>query len=592
MVMADETRTEDSGTNGSASGRPAESAAADITASLRELLSPDEVMARLDPAAFSVALARFAISVASNPAPAARTTLRYAERAWWASMVSILRGAGMDLDGPAALPAKDPRFADPAWTDNALFYLCRQLYTLAESCTDELITEARLDERTRGKVRFAVGQLFAVFAPTNVPALNPKVLKKTFDTGGLSVLRGMRNMVRDGLTNSGRPRQLDPDKFTLGVNLACTPGKVVYSNRLMELIQYEAQTETVHQTPILFSPPWINKYYIMDLAPQRSLIEWAVQHGHTCFVISYRNPDEELRDVTMSDYLREGPAVALDVVADITGAQRVNLVALCLGGTLATALCAWLAARDERRVNSLTLLNTMLDFSSPGELGVLTDPQTVDRLEKTMAERGYLPAESMRNTFDLLRANDLVWNYVVGDWMLGEEPKPFDVLRWNGDSTRMPAAMHTEYLRTCYVDNLLARGEMTLADRRLDLGKVTVDTYFVSAENDHIAPWKSVYAGARKVGGTVRFTLSNAGHIAGVVNPPSPKSKHWVATSTDLPEDPQRWRAHANEVLASWWEDWTEWIAERGGDQVPAPELGSTNHPATADAPGTYVRRA
>ncbi|MGH3620755.1 MAG: PHA/PHB synthase family protein [Sciscionella sp.] len=574
--------------------------------SVLELLSPEVLAARLDPAAFSVAVARFATAVAGNPVLATRTTLRYAEQAGRAGAIAMLRGAGMELDGPARLPRRDPRFADPAWTDNPLFYLCRQLYTLAESCTDELLTEARLDGQTREKARFAVGQLFAALAPTNVPALNPTVLKKAFDTGGLSVLRGMRNMVRDGLTNSGRPRQLHPDEFTLGGELACTPGKVVYRNRLMELIQYEPQTETVYATPLLFSPPWINKYYIMDLAPERSLIEWAVRHGHTCFVISYRNPDEELRDVTMSDYLLEGPAAALDVVAEVTGAEQVNLVALCLGGTLAAALCAWLAARDEQRVASLTLLNTLLDFSCPGELGVLTDPRTVDRLEWTMRERGYLPAEAMRNTFDLLRANDLVWNYVVGDWMLGEEPTPFDILGWNGDSTRMPAAMHTEYLRTCYVDNQLARGEMTLAGQRLDLGRVTLDSYVVSAENDHIAPWKSVYTGARKFGGTVRFTLSNAGHIAGVVNPPNAKSKHWVSkhrvsehrvsehrinTSADLPEDPERWRAQADEVPTTWWEDWTEWIAERGGDQVPPPRLGSENHPATADAPGTYVRQ-
>jgi polyhydroxyalkanoate synthase len=292
----------------------------------------------------------------------------------------------------------------------------------------------------------------------------------------------------------------------------------------------------------------------------------------------------------MSDYLREGPLAALEVIEEITGASEVNLVALCLGGTLAAATTAWLAARGEKRVASLTLLNTLLDFQVPGELGVFTDEDTVDRVEKRIERSGFLPGESMKSAFDLLRATDLIWNYVVTDWMLGEDPKPFDMLTWNSDSTRMPAAMHLEYLRTCYLQNQLARGEMSLADERLDLAAVGQDAYVVTAEADHIAPWKAVYTGARLLGGTVRFVLSNSGHIAGVVNPPSPKSKHWLSESAELPADPGSWRTGADEHGTTWWEDWHPWVAERAGGQRKPHPLGSRSHPPAVDAPGDYVR--
>jgi polyhydroxyalkanoate synthase len=306
-------------------------------------------------------------------------------------------------------------------------------------------------------------------------------------------------------------------------------------------------------------------------------------------MISYRNPDESMRDLTMSDYLCEGPLAALEVVQEITGAEKVNVAGLCLGGTMATATAAWLAARGEDRINSLTLMNTLLDFAIPGQLGVFTDDKTVDRLERTLNRKGYLPAESMKTTFDMLRATDLVWNYVVNDWLLGEDPAPFDMLSWNSDSTRMPAAMQTEYLRTCYIENQLAEGKMELAGERLDLGAVQQDAYLVSAEADHIAPWASVYLGAAKLGGTARFVLSNSGHIAGVVNPPSSKSKHWFGESDHLPGDPQEWRDDAGERSASWWEDWTPWIEERAGGRRTPPSTGSTAHPPLQDAPGSYV---
>ena len=563
--------------------------ATEMATNLRELLDVEATRARLDPIGLGGAVRELARSLAAHPQPAVRGTLDLATASGRAAVAAVLRGLGGTGTGPAELPAKDKRYADPAWEGNAYYYLCRQEHALFADYLKTLSTIAELSPQARKKIDFAVKQAVEATAPANWPWSNPTMITKAFQTGGRSLVRGARNMLRDAVTNKGRPRQTTPGQFTVGKDLAATPGTVVYRNRLMELIQYEPQTEQVHEIPLLMSPPWINKYYIMDLAPQKSLVEWAVQHGHTVFMISYRNPDESMRDLTMSDYLCDGPLAALEVVQEITGAEKVNVAGLCLGGTMATATAAWLAARGEDRINSLTLMNTLLDFAIPGQLGVFTDDKTVDRLERTLNRKGYLPAESMKTTFDMLRATDLVWNYVVNDWLLGEDPAPFDMLSWNSDSTRMPAAMQTEYLRTCYIENQLAEGKMELAGERLDLGAVQQDAYLVSAEADHIAPWASVYLGAAKLGGTARFVLSNSGHIAGVVNPPSSKSKHWFGESDHLPGDPQEWRDDAGERSASWWEDWTPWIEERAGGRRTPPSTGSTAHPPLQDAPGSYV---
>lgn len=555
------------------------------------LLDPEATAARVDPMAFGDALGEAARSLAASPLAAARATLEFGATSGRAILAAALRQAGATTEGPAELPANDRRYSDPAWEQNAWYYLCRQQHALFTDWLRTLSGELELTPVSRRKIDFLVQQTVEATAPVNWPWSNPAPLKKALETGGHSVVRGARNMLRDVVTNKGIPRQVTPGAFVVGRDLAATPGKVVYRNRLMELIQYEPQTEQVHELPLLMSPPWINKYYIMDLAPRKSLVEWAVQHGHTVFMISYRDPDSAQRDLTMSDYLREGPLAALDVVQAITGAPKVNVAALCLGGTMATTTAAWLAARSENRINSLTLMNTLLDFSQPGQLGVFTDEKTVARLERSMAREGYLPAESMKTTFDLLRATDLIWNYVVNDWMLGEDPAPFDMLTWNADSTRMPAAMQVEYLRKFYLENQLVEGKLELAGERLDLAAVTQDTYVITAETDHIAPWTSVYAGARKLGGTVRFVLSNSGHIAGVVNPPSAKSTHWYGESAQLPDLAHDWRDKASEHKKSWWEDWTPWIAERAGGRRTPPPIGDTEHPVLEPAPGSYVLR-
>ncbi|MFP5020397.1 PHA/PHB synthase family protein [Pseudonocardia phyllosphaerae] len=557
---------------------------------LRDLANPEGVLARVDPVGFGGALGEAVKSLAVRPGALVRAGLGFGLDSAKAVTAASRRAVGGTATGPASLPEKDKRYSDPAWEGNAWYYLARQEHTLLAQRLTELSRAAKVSPTARRKLDWLVGQCIEALAPPNAIVTNPAWPKKIVDTGGLNVVRGARNMLRDTVQNRGLPRQTTPGQFVVGKDLGVTPGQVVYRNRLIELIQYEPQTEKVHEIPLLMSPPWINKYYIMDLAPGKSLVEWAVQHGHTVFMISYRNPDSSLADVTMSDYLQEGPLTALRVVREITGQEKVNVAGLCLGGALASATTAWLEATGDQCVNSLTLMNTLLDYSGPGQLGVFTDERTVNRLERSMRKDGYLPASSMKTTFDLLRATDLVWNYVVNDWMLGEDPRPFDMLSWNADSTRMPAAMQTEYLRTLYLENRFAEGKLELAGERLDVADILPDTYVVTAESDHIAPWKGVYTGASKIGGTVRFVLSNSGHIAGVVNPPSPKSRYWFGESDDLPGSAEDWRDDATEQKASWWEDWAPWIAAHAGKEVPAPaRVGSEEYPPLEPAPGRYV---
>jgi polyhydroxyalkanoate synthase len=413
-------------------------------------------------------------------------------------------------------------------------------------------------------------------------------MKRAVDTGGASVTRGMQTFLDDVANNKGMPRQIDPDAFAVGRDLAITPGKVVYRNDQMELIQYASRTDTVYETPLLMSPPWINKYYIMDLAPGRSFVEWAVDHGHTVFAISYRNPDQTHRHWSLDDYLLNGPIAALDVMREITGAERANIAGLCLGGTLTTALRAYLAAAGEDRIASTTLLNTLVDFSRPGRLGAFTDKASIERLEKRMSERGFLEASEMMGIFTFMRSNDLVWNYAVNNWLMGEDPQPFDILAWNADSTRMPANMHSFYLRSCYLGNELSQGTMELAGTLLDPRSINGDFYVLGAIEDHIAPWEGSYLTTQVLpNADVRYVLSAAGHIAGIVNPPNPKA--WYRTGDAHPADPKEWFDASTKHEGSWWEDWAEWLGARSGERVKPPRMGSRKHRPKGDAPGTYV---
>ncbi len=567
---------------------PSESGSLGAGARAMEILAPEGGLAVLDPVSFGKALTRLGTEVARRPVPTLRAMSRLGTGLALTGMAAAGRAAGIKT--PPPLPAgggKDRRFLDPAWDQNAGFFTLHQSYRLMERFVDDVLDLAELEDPWDGKARFALKMFVDAAAPTNFLATNPAALKRAFDTGGLSLAKGARNFLTDLVTNGGLPRKVDRSAFTLGKNLATTPGKVVFRNDLMELIQYAPVTDTVHEVPLLCSPPWINKYYIMDLAPGRSFVEWAVKHGHTVFQISYRNPDKTMGDTRLDDYLLDGPRQALDVIADVTGNPKVNMVGLCLGGSLTAMLLAYLAAKGDDRINSATFLNTLIDFSEPGALGAFSDPESVTRIESKMAKRGFLDSNEMSRTFDFMRANDLIWSYVASSWLMGEDPPAFDILAWNDDGTRMPAAMHSFYLRACYIENQLARGAMELDGTRLDLGAVKEDAYVLSAKEDHIAPWTSAYKTTQLLPGKVRFTLSSSGHIAGIVNPPSPKSRYW--TNAKNPADPKEWLAGAKEHQASWWEDWAGWIAERAGSRREPPPMGSQAYPPVADAPGTYV---
>ena len=552
-----------------------------------EVLAPESGLAAMDPISFGKAIQRFGAEVARRPLPTARALARYGTGVALTGAAAAGRAVGMKTPGPVPPAVKDRRFSDPAWEQNFLYFSAYQQYRLMENLLEELLALAELEEPWAGKARFLIRMMIDAMSPSNFLAGNPTAMKRAFDTGGVSLMRGARNFVSDLTTNKGLPRKVDRSAFRVGENLAATPGKVVFRNDLMELMQYEPQTPTVYETPLLLSPPWINKYYIMDLAPGRSFVQWAVEHGHTTFAISYRNPDSSMSHVRLDDYLVSGPRQALQVIEEITGSPKANMVGLCLGGSLTAMLLAHLAGSGEDRVNSFTLLNTLLDFSEPGALGSFSDPESVDRIEAKMAKRGFLDSNEMARTFDLMRANDLIWSYVASNWLMGEDPPKFDILAWNEDSTRMPAAMHSFYLRHCYIHNELARGEMTLAGRRLNLADIKSDAYILAAKEDHIAPWMSAYKSTQLVSGDVRFVLSSSGHIAGIVNPPSPKSKHW--TNDAKPADPNVWLAGATEHPGSWWEDWARWIGERAGARRQPPGMGSKAHPPLGEAPGTYV---
>jgi polyhydroxyalkanoate synthase len=558
--------------------------AADVLAPEAGLL-PDN-----DPALLGRALSAAAKAATRNPLATTSLTLRLGERLWQAGTATMSRLAGRPAEGPIPIEGRDKRFTDPAWEENPGYWGLRQAYLAWRQYGLDLLHVSGLDPVQQAKAELGFTFLHDALAPTNFAATNPAVLKRALETGGRSLLDGGRNFVDDLVHNNGRPRQVDTTPFEVGRNLACTPAKVVYRNDLIEVLQYVPQTERVHEVPLLCSPPWINKYYVMDLAPQRSFIEWAVQHERTVFAISYRNPDASMAATTMDDYLVKGPRAAMDVITDITGAGKIDFVGLCLGGALTMMTATYLDEVGDDRINTITLLNTMVDYSDPGALGTFTDEETVAKLERKMQRRGYLEAGDMVGTFDILRANDLIFNYVVNNWLMGRQPPAFDILAWNSDATRMPATMHSFYLRNFYIRNNFVKGALQVRGQTLDLADVHQDLYIVSAINDHIVPWTSSYATVKHVPGNVRFVLSSGGHIAGIVNPPSAKA--WYVTGERYPDDPQQWRAEGERHPGSWWEDWADWGAKRSGQLVEPPPIGSEIHPVLGDGPGDYVKES
>jgi polyhydroxyalkanoate synthase len=539
-------------------------------------------LAGFDPAALLESFAVAMLDVARRPGVAAREAARLA-LAELEEMVAVGRSIlGDDHATPSA--PEDPRFSDRAWKENPFLRFVHGTYRASATSLHRLLDSTDVPEPTRRKARFVLDLWLDAASPTNVPWLNPQVAKEAIDTGGLSLLRGVANFVRDA-GQGGMPSQA-PGSFEVGQSLAATPGRVVFRNDLIELIAYEPQTETVFADPIVYSPPWINKYYVLDLAPGRSFVEYAVRAGFTVFAISYRNPDASQATLTMDDYLREGLLTAVDTAATITGSRHVNLLGVCLGGTLTAIALAVLAARgDADRVGCATLLNTLVDFSDPGEISVFTDKAAIERIERRMFGRGYLEPAELSGPFTWMRANELVWNRVVSSWYLGKRPPAFDILAWNDDATRLPAAMHSQYLRACYLNNLLVQpGAFVIDGTPVDVGLVETPLFVLGSEKDHIAPWRTTYRTTQLVAGEVRYVLSPSGHIAGMVSPPG-SSNTYYRRRQDCPPTADEWLDAAERVTGSWWEEWTAWAASRSGEQAAPPEL-----PAGEPAPGSYVR--
>jgi polyhydroxyalkanoate synthase len=496
-------------------------------------------------------------------------------------------GAGHPGATPVAPAGGDRRFRDGAWTTRRYFHLLQQAYLLSDGLAHEVVDRAGLPDGPHRRAHLAVQLLSEALAPTNTVLGNPEALRGALRSRGRSLLRGARNAAEDLRHNHGRPRQVPAAAFELGRDLATTPGRVVLRTPLLELIQYAPQTPAVHTVPLLISPPWVNKYYGLDLSPGRSLVEWAIKHGHTVFAISYRNPGRALRDVTLADYMHDGLLGACEAALDITGSPQVNLLGACNGGTLVVMLQAWLAAGRDRRVRSTTLLNTYVDFSDIGVWDALADEHTLAAGERLMTERGYLEGHTLALLFDLLRGKDLYWHYFARNWLMGESPPPFDLLAWNNDTTNVTAAAHHAYVHDLALDNKLAAGVWEVAGRTLKLDRARQDAFVVAARNDHIVPWPSAYRGARLLGGDVRFHLTSGGHVAGVVNPPHPKASHW--TGAPLPDDPARWLDGARLRKESWWLPWITWLSERAGARAAPPSMGNDRYPAGDPAPGTYV---
>jgi polyhydroxyalkanoate synthase len=504
---------------------------------------------------------------------------------WWHAAERLFLGRESET------APTDKRFKHPGWTENAIFSFIRESYFVAAK---SLLSSVRgvkdLDPATARKVDFYTRQYVDSISPSNFIVTNPEVLTTTLQTGGQNLLRGLKNLLSDLDRGEGRLAitMVDKNAFQLGENIASTPGKVVYQNDLMQLIQYQPSTSHVRRRPLLIVPPWINKFYVLDLQPKNSFIKWAVDQGNTVFVISWVNPDERLADKNFEDYMLEGPLAALDAVNKAAGERSVNAVGYCLGGTLLASTLAYLAAHDDDRIASATCLVTLVDFGEVGDMAVFIDDEQILSLEKRMRERGYLEAHDMATSFNMLRANDLIWSFVVNNYLLGKEQIPFDLLFWNSDATRMPAAMHSFYLRNMYQRNLLARpGGLILADTPIDLKKIRTPIFLLSTREDHIAPWKSTYAATRLYGGPVKFVLSASGHMAGVISAPGSKYGHW--TNDDLPPTPDAWLAGAQSHPSSWWPLWDEWVTQFDLGRVPARSPGDGKLLPIENAPGSYV---
>jgi polyhydroxyalkanoate synthase len=515
------------------------------------------------------------------------------------SFLELWASAAKRMAGEASFPIvapdpKDKRFSDPEWTSNQFFDFLKQAYLLTTEWANYLVAGATgLDPHTRHKAEFYIRQIANALAPSNFVLTNPELVRETLASNAENLVRGMKNLTEDIQAGGGnlKIRQSDGSKFEVGRNLATTPGKVVFQNELIQLIQYAPSTEKVLTVPLLIVPPWINKYYVLDLTPDKSLIKWCVDQGLTVFCISWVNPDERHGKKDFGDYMREGPLAAVNAVIQITGVEQIHTLGYCVGGTLLSVALASLAGKSDKRVKSATLLTTQVDFTHAGDLKVFAaDEDQIAMVERQMAEHGYLAGSKMAGAFNLMRSNDLIWPYVINNYLKGKSPIPFDMLYWNADATRMPAANHSFYLRACYLENRLTKGTMTIANQKLSLKKIKLPIYNLATREDHIAPARSVYLGSSFFGGPVRFVLSGSGHMAGVVNPPVKKKYQYWTGGPPSGDNLDRWMESASEHSGSWWPDWMAWLRAQDISKVDARPPGGGQPEPLEDAPGSYVK--
>jgi len=509
----------------------------------------------------------------------------------WASAVKRL--AGESAPPVAAPAATDKRFSDPEWSSNQFFDFLKQAYLLTTGWANQLVSDAAdLDPHTRQKADFYVRQITNALSPSNFVLTNPELLRETLTSNAENLVRGMHMLADDIAAGGGdlKIRQSDSSMFEVGRNVATTAGKVIFQNDLMQLIQYAPSTEKVLKRPLLIVPPWINKYYVLDLTPDRSFIKWCVDQGLTVFCISWVNPDTRLAQKTFEDYVREGPIAALDAIKAATGEEQVHAVGYCVGGTMLTVALAAMAAWHDERIVSATMFAAQIDFTYAGDLKVFIDEQQIKAIEQRMAERGYLEGKAMATVFNMLRSNDLVWPYVINNYLKGKAPFPFDLLYWNSDSTRLPAVNHSFYMRNCYLDNKLAKGEMVLGNTPIDVRSIKVPIYNLATREDHIAPAKSVLLASKFFGGKVRFVIAGSGHIAGVVNPPDKKKYQYWTGPKPRSANLDAWFAKAKEHPGSWWPDWLAWLKHQDPTEVPARTPGDGKLKPIEDAPGSYVK--
>ena len=495
---------------------------------------------------------------------------------------------------PLVKPEKDDRrFLDSDWEQNPVLDFIKQSYLMTSKWMINSVRETDgLDDETARKVDFYTRQFVDAMAPTNFAMTNPEVLRETVDSKGQNLINGLSNLLDDLERGDGqlKIKHVEEDAFEIGVTVATSPGKVVFQNELFQLLQFSPLTKKVRKTPLLIVPPWINKYYILDLREKNSFIKWATEQGHTVFVVSWVNPDARLGTKTFEDYMLDGPVAAVGAACNAAGSDKVNIIGYCIGGTMTAAALAYMAEKGDDRVASATFFTTMVDFEEPGELGVFIDEEQLASLEDKMGERGYLEGSEMASTFSMLRANDLIWSFVINNYLLGKEPFPFDLLFWNADSTRMPAVMHSYYLRKMYQENALVKpGALELGGVKIDLRKIKVPVYILSTKEDHIAPWKSTFAATQIYSGNTKFVLASSGHIAGVVNPPV-SDRYSYRTNAKKAKTPAVWLEGATEHKGSWWPDWDKWVKKFAGTQVAAREPGKGKFKAIEDAPGSYVK--